>query len=224
MKRYPFTFTDAMIRAIRDGRKTQDRRVIGGYDGTWSIEADDDGAFWPGGGDEMGDWQKFPSPFGSPGDRFWLPECFVSGWPVDAGDIQQYDELGNQLPEHVWYRATQVDGEWVSDRGAVMAEWCDDDGSMSHRIPWRSSTSMPRRHSRTIVEIVSIRVERVQDISINDAIAEGVWLDPPDAHGFRSEVRQAFRELWDERNTWDENPWVWVPTFRLVEGTDAQAT
>lgn len=82
-------------------------------------------------------------------------------------------------------------------------------------------TLMPRWASRITLDVVNVRVERVQEISIDDCIASAIWFDPPDAHGFLSEVRLAFQERWDFINAkhgygWNVNPWVWVIEFRQL--------
>ena len=103
---------------------------------------------------------------------------------------------------------------------------------------------MPRWASRITLELTGVRVERVQDISEEDAVAEGIVREalppdpdnfhPPGAYGFVSGLRpfpegsihpspvDAFCELWDSINakrghSWESNPWVWILEFRRVE-------
>jgi len=103
-------------------------------------------------------------------------------------------------------------------------------------IRWKPSIFIPRRASRITLEVTEVRVERLQDISESDAIAEGVQglekmlaggtdTRDPDS-GFESALIRnpvlTFRYLWDEINDksrdyyWDANPWVWVVEFRRV--------
>ena len=88
---------------------------------------------------------------------------------------------------------------------------------------------MPRRASRITLEITSVRVERLQEISIEDAKAEGAW-GPDDSIAqkvadyfgtdiFSANPRKAFQMLWESINgpdSWAANPWVWAIEFRRV--------
>lgn len=109
---------------------------------------------------------------------------------------------------------------------------------------WKPSIFMPRWASRISLEVVSVHVERLQDISEGDAVAEGIVAEdlppdsdnfhPPGSYGYVSglhpfpkgtiyvKASQAYRELWDSINSdrgfgWDKNPWVWVIEFKKVE-------
>lgn len=98
---------------------------------------------------------------------------------------------------------------------------------------WKPSIHMPRWASRITLEVTDVRVERVQDISEQDALAEGV--DMETEHGslciniedasyssnlvYGSAIKTVFRKLWDSINLkrgygWDINPWVWVVEFK----------
>jgi len=104
-----------------------------------------------------------------------------------------------------------------------------------HEGPWRSSIHMPRWASRITLEILKVRVERVQDISEDDAYAEGVtdtWpldnLPYLSGHGGRA-VLNNYAHLWDKINAkrgfgWDANPWVWVIDFGTLKRARNTAT
>jgi hypothetical protein len=102
--------------------------------------------------------------------------------------------------------------------------------SMSKK--WRPSIFMPRWASRITLEVTGVKVERVQDISEDDAKAEGAirmlnqfdgvyWTHGADKNAYR-DVRLSFFTLWDSINAkrgfgWDVNPWVWVISFRVIK-------
>lgn len=103
------------------------------------------------------------------------------------------------------------------------------DGELHPDWKWRQSMRMPRWASRITLEITAVRVERLRDISEEDAKAEGMsdvpyimdWEQDIRGFGPGSITRPRFRHLWDRYNAkrghgWDTNPWVWVITFRRL--------
>ncbi len=79
--------------------------------------------------------------------------------------------------------------------------------------PWKPSIFMPRSASRITLEIVSVHVERLNDISNEDCFAEGLPWDTSKGN------RTWYADLWESINgkgSWDENPWVWVIEFRRI--------
>ena len=96
---------------------------------------------------------------------------------------------------------------------------------------WRPSIHMPRWACRIVLEITNIRVERVQDISEDDAIADGgleamvddaIWIIPGTEDGVTRTPEYAFESIWNAFYSahglgWDANPWVWVIEFKMVE-------
>lgn len=83
----------------------------------------------------------------------------------------------------------------------------------------RPSIHMPKAFSRLTLELTDVRVERLQDITEEDAMAEGVdWKNYAGLARFTA--RKLFCNLWKSINgkrSWDLNPWVWVETFRKVK-------
>lgn len=135
-------------------------------------------------------------PHGKPGDRLYVRE------PLRPAP----DEYG--AGEFVTYDAD----ESYATRDGVRAAW-----------PWKTryiaSRYCPRWASRTMLEIVEVRVERVQDISADDAREEGLTRGDVNDHGGPV---PAFRHLWDSINEgrgfgWNANPWVWVIAFRRID-------
>lgn len=108
---------------------------------------------------------------------------------------------------------------WVRETWAVHPETgsllyrADDEAPADTR--WKPSIHLPRKHSRILLEMTSIRVERLQTISWEDALAEGTDNDPATTNAVGS-----FAKYWDYINgaeAWDINPWVWVVGFKKVE-------
>lgn len=131
--------------------------------------------------------------------------------------------------DRLWVRETWADLRPHQDRIAYKATDTD------IVTKWRPSIHMPKSHSRITLEIVNTRIERLQLISIADALAEGVkqtpkaWIGLGDALGLGPEkFRIAFRALWDEihgshiARKWAANPWVWVVEFRISEQGEKQ--
>jgi hypothetical protein len=89
---------------------------------------------------------------------------------------------------------------------------------------WKPSIHMPRAASRITLEITGVRVERLQDISGADALAEGITLHPNHRNKPRDNICgpvQTYRDLWEKINgpgSWEANPWVWAVSFKRVEG------
>ena len=141
-----------------------------------------------------GDLELARCPYGQPGDRLWVREAYFGNHYLHPNEPADERELH--------YRADGYE---------------DFEGE---RITWRPSIHMPRWASRITLEIVSVRVERLHEISEEDAKAEGVehykpehtvGLPPCSAH------RYAFEDLWRSINgheSWSANPWVWVVEFK----------
>jgi len=208
-------FSAPMVRALLDGSKTQTRRVCKPAEAAALSHVVDcgTGRF----GDEEGD-VLFASPYGQPGDCLWVRETthrrpmlnLLTGEPLAPG----YDG-----------GAYTVDGvDVLTPDGFDLAWWYS-----RKSCP---SIHMPRWASRIVLEITGVRVERLQDITEADALAEGVEphevsqfaLNGTSAEERAERHRQAavgpYSGLWDRINgagSWDANPWVWVIEFRRIE-------
>lgn len=212
MKERPIIFSAPMIRAILDGSKTQTRRIapVDAFD----ITTHDEGSVT---------WTlKFAKPtrrntgghavLSSHSGGKFTPEQAAS---IVASQFCPYGAPGDRL----WVREAWQSHTGPLGESLVYAYRATDD----HRLgPWRPSIHMPREASRIDLAITGVRLERLQDISEADALAEGVNVHP-DHHGkprdsIYSPV-QAYRDLWDKINgagSWAENPWVWVVEFKRV--------
>lgn len=222
MKERPIIFSAPMVRAILSGTKTQTRRIakvpagmsLTGYardygHGAWTWHL---AALSP-----PDEWVTLNCPFGSANDRPWVRETFA----------RQARFAGAPERDFI-YRA---DGE--QPEPALLDENLNPILTKGGKLAssWISAIRMPRRASRIVLEVIGVRVERVQHINENDAIAEGVertvigdaWRryadEETEAVGLPpcTSARDSYRSLWERINgdgSWGENPWVWVIEFR----------
>lgn len=263
MKSRPIIMSTESVRGIYAGNKTQTRRVIKGFpwlgeeglELDWRaglydpIRIDRDGEMYPGAEvfgvyDDDGE-RGIECPFGKPGDRLWTREKWkIESWDRDGheftvgyadGETSPVIDLYYKVEEDVRerYRSQSVDdcrkAGWRIDENGMF--WGDADPSPTR---WRSPMIMPRWASRLTLEITGIRVERLQDISEEDAIAEGIkpftdkngticfWLSPTKGKPAWSSAKAAYADTWDFINakrgySWESNPYVWAITFRRIE-------
>lgn len=172
MRERPIIFSGPMVNAILEGKKTQTRRVIKTSlrtqrDGWGAFPTPrtgmliyKDGAAWCDGLNPPASKPIAICPYGVPGDRLWVREIFC--YKVDPITAQiSHDEF--------WYRAMNPEVIKVDGDGGRKF---NRDGSESS--PWLPSIHMPRKLSRITLEITGIRVQRLQEISEEDAKAEGI--------------------------------------------------
>lgn len=216
----PMLFKAQMIRAMLDGRKTETRRIFKNAppDATafWR-EADADGFFWC----SVADGIIHPQHFGtqtSPGDLIWCKET----WRPQRGHgnwdlLIRYNEDGSE--RHVEDGDADT-GDWnwpkAADRGNV------------------SPLFMPKWASRLTLRVIGYRIERLHDITEAGAQAEGIqrlksgrgFYDVMAGSGavhldiWHRTARDAYAQLWDDINgegAWDENPWVDVTSYEVIE-------
>lgn len=201
MKERPVIFNGEMVRAILDGRKTQTRRALNWKRQPYTEMAErDDGSLWPWAEDgERGGDIWFPCPFGEVGDRLWVREAY-------QGPLFNFDQMETYLEDTSKFERPEF-CEYRADGGRT-PEYYDADDNLRHG--WKPSIHMPRWASRITLEITGVRVERLQDISEADAIAEG---------GTKYFNIDWFGPLWASIygvDSWNANPWVWVIEFRRV--------
>jgi hypothetical protein len=224
-KERPILFSGPMVRAILDGRKTQTRRVVKSLLGIGKIHAFDkcetfgwDYTFC----DKRDRWNDLSLSqliercrHGKPGDRLWVREAFRLPVVFDGESPQT---VGKKCVES-GYRKPWAPIRYEAGGGDRLLEMlCDFGGKWGKN---RVSIHMPRWASRITLEITSVRVERLDDISEADAIAEGVSNDMPIVWESGDDTpRGLFGELWESINgegSWDLNPWVWVIEFQKAE-------
>lgn len=191
-----------MVKAIKDKRKSITRQIIKPQ---------------PPEGCTFFGWRSVDGKAGW-GKDIWLEHC--SKPPYQSGDI-------------LWVRETFRrfdDGDcfYKADFGDVVPVHADDDPK---DWKWQPSIHMPRVAARLFLEVVDVRVEQLQDITEEDAIAEGISQQTRINLGYTTEVswetfiftqaRDTFRLYWDSLYSkkgfgWNTNPWVYVTKFKLA--------
>jgi hypothetical protein len=223
VKERPILFSAPMVRAILEGRKTQTRRVEKEFAGRDDLDAI---------------LKRYPNqngcPYGAPGDRLWVRETMRVAY--EEGDA--YDPMGGQGASLGSFHGVSYGLArhpptpylvYAADKSAF--DKLPPDGKADLEIKSIPSIHMPRWASRIDLEVTGVRVERLQDISEADAIAEGVrdgaGLYGDDDIGLLNAVLKTngsypvgrFAMLWQSINgagSWDANPFVWVVEFKRV--------
>jgi hypothetical protein len=201
-KEVPILFSTAMVEAIVAGRKTQTRRIINpqprlGGNGVWQFKGPKGGA----GGPEAA--------------AKYIPKC-------QQGDLiyvrEQHYAFGRWLMNGISKKTVKQKLRF-SDETLENGFSYQYPNTFRHQVSkggvgWhkRNSMFMPKAAARIWLRCTGVRAERVQSISQEDAVAEGVGWHPPFAY-------QAFAQLWHSINGkegWDANPWVWVYEFGVL--------
>ena len=241
MKESPILFNGDTVRAILDDRKTQTRRIVKPHG--WTVEQMSKYEFV----DVLSSSEAsiltcnattayagfklspdascpayFKFPLGDVGDQLWVRETYMPDAPRDGTwcDVEYYGCKGSKidlipkkyrLPKFCIYSASWSGGDLIG---------------------WKPPLHMPRWASRIQLEITGIRVERLNDITDEDAFAEGIvplhlqygeqgcWFsaNTNNQNLHARTAKQAFQKLWNSTGgDWDENPWVWVIEFKRVE-------
>lgn len=190
-KEHGIIMSASSVNAILEGRKTQTRRVVK------------------------------QQPQRCHGNRYAIDAASPSGYSLiaDAYD-DEFVKCPYQVGDLLWVRETwahESDGTCCPDDTGVLYRatdpgWDDNDTGLR----WRSPIYMPKWAARLWLEVIEVRVQRIQEICAADLVAEGM---PDDA---RAPV--LFLTLWDHLNakrgySWDSNPWVSAYTFKQIERT-----
>lgn len=198
----PIIFRPEFVRKILSGEKTQTRRIS----------------------------TKRCCPYGAEGDRLWVRETWAQ-WAMYT-EHHYNDADGYSRCSERWVDMTPSDfddpGDGVSAPVGPVAYLAD---GQPPKIPdyrlgcWRPSIHMPRWACRLVLKVTGARLERLQEISEEDARAEGLALERAILPGH---ARNIFASRWDEINgiraPWASNPWVWVVGFRRETAEDQKAT
>ncbi|QKJ87603.1 hypothetical protein PMPD1_2663 [Paramixta manurensis] len=220
MKERPILFSDQRVRALLIGQQTQTRRIMKSQ------------AFGPGQDNHEGCYVvdvlsnhqqgrnmmsmadlSYQCPFGQPGDQLWVRETWRGPIiPPEHVNEYQHSPAAFRQAQYCQYRADNnefsrsQDGDYDS-------------------FGWQTGIHMPRWASRINLLITDVRAERIQDISDDDVLAEGVQTDSHFLNNFftlNSESiapKEAYKKAWEKQyggTSWEVNPWVWVIEFRRV--------
>lgn len=213
-------FSQAMVKAILDGSKTQTRRVLVPKPGPeyWPVAnrvaGDRDAVFLrEGRPSSQREELRIRCRYGRVGDRLWVREAWRPWWDEELYCCVQFRDRTVRKPG--LHKGHDIPDENV---GFNFAGWCD----AAPNVKWRPSIYMPRWASRITLELTDIRVEQLQDISESDARAEGATEELV-APGDRGSFIDGYYWLWDSINakrpgcSWTDNPWVFALSFRRVD-------
>ena len=152
--------------------------------------------------------------------QLWVRETFCAHWGAQPHDAPQSYRIvtGDKLPP-----IKQENGDLYQPVPSdIMTIWYEAEGNKPFHMEWKLPDEMPRWASRIRLRITDIRVERLQDITEDDAKTEGVKPLDYAAHHVADGcgARIAFEQLWNKINgpgAWYENPWVWAISFERVK-------
>lgn len=269
-KSTPILFSGPMVRAIIEGRKSQTRRIVkpeivpfvqqtpdrhapkhpapylDAYCGAPKTTENPRGmtrdwCWWT-----RDDRPSLPVAMALcvPGDELWVRETWkYRDWTDDGEPFIAYRASEQDEPVHI--DASRYDDEWGERLAGIWASLSEPenyqiDGSASDR-KWRSPRFMPRWASRLTLTVKAVRVEKLQDISREDAMAEGIPQMHPEAvkaglcapvsgrgdgpdcrdRWDNSTSQENYSRLWESINgpgSWDANPWVWCYSFSVKSG------
>jgi hypothetical protein len=228
VKERPILMSAPMVRATLEDSKTNTRRVMSPqpshdqyHEWRGKVTRDAEHRMWCWKDLVLDNIWDFPEgedrtelarhcPYGVPGDRLWVRETYLPDPIID-----------DSLASTEWYgcpstrRLSDIPAKYrTRDLVIHKASWDGDD------LRWMPSISMPRWASRITLEITDVRVQRLQEISEEDAEAEGVYswseMGPLDIC-----ARPLFASLWDSINAkrapWASNPFIWALTFRRAK-------
>lgn len=203
----PILFNTEMVRANLDGRKDATRRIVKGFipdDAVWGYTA-----FTPKG--YISCRGTFADGYG---EKFFKLPC-------EPGDILYVRETWTEECGKYYYRA-DYDSDYLDPCETLSGGYpascrnhpgCDGCMATSTRIHWHPSIHMPKEAARIWLKVTDVRVERLQDMTDDDAEAEGCFDYTSTALGFPDVWDSTINKSDIDRYGWGANPWVWVIEF-----------
>ena len=201
MKFIPILFSTVMVQSIIADLKNQTRRTqgleeINKHPDVWVLDKRQADHFVLNNTNDL--TIKYISPKAVEGDIFWVRETW-----------QESECFDYHIKNEFVYRANKAHAEFANE----------------HNVRWKPSIFMPKEACRLFLEVTDVRLERLQDISEDDALSEGVRFDIGSGYFFCGDNNMAqsatkcFTQLWFQINgvaSWNANPWVWVYTFKRI--------
>lgn len=221
-------FSTSSIHGIQKRLKTHTRRVMYPQPvGERLVQDAQRSLKWLGEGEQI--WR---CPYGVSGDLLRIKEIWALVEPYPRDNEKYYLPVAWRIEKNPilleYWRKRVI---FYADFPGKMPEDC---GRGASDNKWRSATTMPQWATRLLIKVNDARPERVQEISEEDALAEGIQRQAlPDLDGNRyhwgdiSKNRYktavaAYAALWDSingwKNPWAANPWVWRVAFEMVDG------
>lgn len=210
----PMLFSGPLVRAIKAGEKTVTRRLVGAHE---PVRLPGERGYWH--WVARGKYQSGLTPTGycphQPGSRIWVRETFASAKKhivAYHADGEAGAWMGDGEGGRVWIHHGWIQG--CADK-SNFGEW---HGVERYGGRWRPSIHMPRWASRFDLDVLDVRLERLHDITEEDARAEGTHYFAADPRNLDDGNRAWFATVWDTlyRNSpgsWGSNPWVWRIAF-----------
>lgn len=195
----PILFNTEMVQAIMDGRKTCTRRVI------------------------KLPWEEYPACkyvhnkyiYDKMAENVYCARC---GYPLELKRRSPYQPEDILYVRETWHRYTKRVGK---GEGCHLEEHYGYKASIANsedaEEPWKPSIHMPKKAARIWLNVTNVRVERLQDMTDDDAEAEGCFDYTSTALGFPDVWDSTIKKSNLDSYGWDANPWVWVIEFERCE-------
>lgn len=230
MKEIPILFSTPMVQAILEGRKSQTRRIVKPQP-VWSV--DQDGNLYEGNHkgyvkvDGHPDWpRQFACQFAK-----WKKDNIL--WVRETWSVGSRPDPFQGSVDGIEFKA---DSQFIDDIESLpLHQFEDFDYGNYDKSGWRSSIHMPKSIARIWLQVTDVRVERLQDISEEDAKAEGIEKRPGSDsttrydykhyhwdHWYNVSAQVSYRTLWEKINgpdSWQANPFCWVVSFKVLSTT-----
>ena len=217
MKERPIRFNAPMVRALLNGSKTQTRRVVKPTPEADQVLGTITGSRGFVYSIDQTPFVQYPAvrrirwdcPYGQPGDLLWVRETWRGIVQVNGPHEPYQTGVARYVPDPEHCKKVEYAATYTA----------------SCKEAWLPSIHMPRWASRITLEVTAVRVERLHDITADDAMVEGIVrladggyaADKDGRHYHAASARHAYASLWEPVNgpdSWDANPWVWVIEFR----------